>query len=247
MGGGTLDAASKSDKPAENDEEVVSPIRRIRESFQARIIGGLIFALPIVITFWIVYWIYSTLQRIILDPTAGFIRHLAGLEDQLGLPYWWRVIASPLIAIGLALVFLYVLGYFARSRIDRILDWLLSRVPLVTVVYKAVRNVIHSLDAQRRDHRPQRVVLVPFPHPGTKAVALVTNTIRDAGTGENILCVYVMTAIVPPAGFTLFVPESEAIELGWTTNDAFQTILSGGLTAPASITYHDPSKARQSS
>ena len=36
----------------------------ILSSFRARVISGLIFSLPIVITFWIVYWLFMTLETI---------------------------------------------------------------------------------------------------------------------------------------------------------------------------------------
>ena len=36
-------------------------------SVRARLISGVIFSLPIVITFWIVYWIFMTLERFLLN------------------------------------------------------------------------------------------------------------------------------------------------------------------------------------
>lgn len=80
-------------------------------------------------------------------------------------------------------------------------------------------------------------MLVEFPHPGTKAIGFVTNSIRDTTTRKTILCVYVMTGLVPPAGFTLFVPEEEVIDTRWTANQALQAILSGGMTTPGNVVF----------
>src|SRR5262249_51499307 len=129
------------------------------------------------------------------------------------------------------------LGYFVRTRIARLLDWSMSRVPGVTIVYQSIRDIFQALDHQRQDKRPQRVVLVPFPHPGARALALVTKTLRDAETQKTILCVYVVTALMPPAGFTLFIPEEEVTEVAVTPKEAFQIILSGGLTAPPAVPF----------
>src|SRR6185437_11419543 len=58
----------------------------VRQRFRNRLIGGLIFALPIAITFSIVYWLLITLQRFVLDPLArlttrlqAYIRHYPAL------------------------------------------------------------------------------------------------------------------------------------------------------------------------
>src|SRR5437867_11555553 len=66
---------------------------------------------------------------------------------------------------------------------------------------------------------------------------MVTKTLRDTDTQKTILCVYVMTAVVPPAGFTLFVPEEDVTNVDWTTKETFEILLSGGMTAPAVVRY----------
>jgi uncharacterized membrane protein len=44
---------------------------------------------------------------------------------------------------------------------------------------------------------------------------------------------------MPPAGFTLFVPEESVTDIDWTTNQTLQAILSGGITAPAAIHFFE--------
>ena len=76
------------------------------------------------------------------------------------------------------------------------------------------------------------MVLVEFPHPGTRSLGLVTNSLRDVTTGRTILTVCVLTGLMPPAGFTLFVPEESVTNIAWSVNETLQSILSGGITAP---------------
>src|SRR4051812_26868601 len=83
----------------------------------------------------------------------------------------------------------------------------------------------------------KRGVLVEFPHPGIKALAFVTNALRDASTDRTILSVCVLTGVMPPSGFTLFVPEESVTDIDWTVNQTLQAILSGGMTAPATIPF----------
>ena len=112
------------------------------------------------------------------------------------------------------------------------------RVPVVNTIYRAVRNVVVSLGSQLQGGAGfQRVVLVEFPHPGMRSLGLVTNSLRDVATGRTILTVYIMTGFMPPAGFTLFVPEESVTNIAWNVNDTLQAILSAGLTTPPTIHY----------
>ncbi len=210
------------------------------DEIRARIVSGLLFMLPIVITFWIISWVYGTLKGLVLDPTAWLVRRLLDVESK-NLPDWWLIYASPLLAALLALSILYVLGYFVRTRLSRALDWTLLRVPLVAVIYKAVRNLFQSLQSGGGGVTIKRVVLVAFPHVGSRGIAFVTKTMQEPVTKETILCVWVLTGVMPPAGFVLFVLEKDVIDLPLTVNETLQIILSGGITAPNFIPFYPSS------
>ena len=90
--------------------------RSLFSSLRNQLISGLIFSLPIVITFWIIYWIFLTLERFLLNPVAALIhRIIAWMRNypffaELELPGWWYNIASPVLAIVLMLMILYMHG-----------------------------------------------------------------------------------------------------------------------------------------
>lgn len=202
---------------------------------RGRIISGLIFALPLAITIWVVYWLVSTIQAVVLDPVAWLVRSLMGPEHIEALPGWWRQFVSPLVALGIVLVFLYFLGYFGRTRLYRALEWLILRVPIVTVIYQAVRNVFASLNQPRPGEKFKRVVLIPFPGREVMAPAFVTRTARDERTGRKVLIVYLPYAPLPTAGLILTVPEEHAVDLDWDVNEMMQTLISFGLSAPETL------------
>jgi uncharacterized membrane protein len=221
-------------RPARPNDTPLAAVRR-------RVISGLIFALPIAITFWIVYWLVSTLQGLVLDPVAYLIRRVARveLEHIETLPWWWKQFLSPLMALTLVVVFLYFLGYFGRSKLYRGLDWLLLHVPFVTVIYKAVRNVFASLNMSDTGSRERfkRVVLIPFPSREVRTPAFVTRTARDEATGRNILYVFVAYSPLPTTGLVFLVPEDEVVELDWDVNQTMQALISMGITTPATIAF----------
>jgi uncharacterized membrane protein len=160
------------------------------------------------------------------------------LQSAPELPYWFEAYAAPAIAILVALLIVYGCGALARSRFHRMVDQVFLRVPVVSNVYDAVRNVLQTLDKKTGPSAPQRMVLVPFPHPGMRLPAVVTSTCRDVVTGKVLLCVYVPTTPVPASGFFLIIPEEDAIELNWNVQETLQAIISGGLTAPPNVTYY---------
>jgi uncharacterized membrane protein len=214
----------------------MSAFQVLINAVRARIIGGLIAALPVALTFFIVHWLYVTLSQVVLMPVIEAVKFVLGnrgLSDT-----FWYTYLSPVIAVLLILFLLYALGVFVQLRLLQAVDWVMLRVPVVNTIFKALNNVVQSLGQQLQgDHRFERIVLVEFPHPGTRSLAFVTNALRDATTDRTILCVCVLTGVMPPAGFTLFVPEEQVIDIDWSMNQALQAILSGGINSPAAIHY----------
>ncbi len=211
-------------------------LRGLANALKSRIFSGLILALPIALTFWIIYQLYLVLNTALNYP-AWVVRYLVGLRPGFDSDSAWLMWVSPGIAMILVLSLLYILGLFARSWVHRTIDWTLLHVPVVTTIYKAIRNVFQSLDNQMQGNSFKRVVLIPYPFEGSKVLGFVTKTLSDATTGQSIACVCVLTGVMPPAGITLFVPEENVIDVDWTVNQAIQAIVSGGITIPSVIHY----------
>ena len=229
------------DPPGVPDSRADSPPGIFREawhSIRGRILGGLLLVLPIAITLWVIHWMYSTLEKRVIDPLALLVlRQVEGHKPDTILPFWFETYAAPVIAIIIALLLLYFLGFFVRSRLRGGIDWVFLRVPVISIVYNGVRNVFQTLDRRRGQQRPQRVVLVPFPHPGLRVPGFVTATCRDIETQKVMLCVWVPTSPMPTVGYVLLVPEEDVTDLNWSAEQTVQTLLSSGLTAPAEVSY----------
>ncbi|HEY1376426.1 MAG TPA: DUF502 domain-containing protein [Gemmataceae bacterium] len=200
--------------------------------------GGLLLALPLLITLWVLGWFYSLLEQKVIDPLAGFLLwKLKWTTASTELPYWFETYAAPVIAIVLALVLLYLLDLLADTKLHRAVDWTLRRIPVFSHIYNPVRQVFESLDREPEQQRPQRLVLITFPHPGVKLPAFVTATCQDIETKRTLLCVYVPTTPVPTSGFFLLVPEDEVTELNWSSEQTLQAVMSGGIASPPEVSY----------
>ena len=223
----------------ENQAHVMGTVRKVWLTIRNRLFEGLLVVLPILVTLWFFRWLYSGLEKYVIDPIAVLVLWKArALQSAPELPYWFEAYAAPAIAILIALLIVYGCGALAHSRFHRMVDQVFLRVPVVSNVYDAVRNVLQVFEKPNGPSVPQRIVLVPFPHPGTRLPAIVTSTCRDVVTGKVLLCVYVPTTPVPASGFFLMIPEEDATELNWNVQETLQAIISGGLTAPSNVTYY---------
>jgi uncharacterized membrane protein len=194
--------------------------------------------MPLLLTLWIIGWLYSILEKKVIDPLVGLLLwKLKWTTSSTDLPYWFETYAAPIIAIILALALLCCLDLLADTRLRRAIGWTLKRVPVFSHIYNPVQQVFQSLEQQPDQQRPQRMVLVTFPHPGCKLPAFVTATCRDIQTQKTLLAVYVPTTPVPTSGFFLLVPEEEATELNWNTEQTLQAVMSGGLTSPREVSF----------
>jgi uncharacterized membrane protein len=231
-------APSPANTPDSHTEPAPTAFRSVWHGIRGRILGGLLLALPILITLWIIFWLYSSLEKYVIDPLALLVLWLVeGYRPDTELPFWFETYAAPVIAIIVALLLLYGCGFFVHSRLRQIIDWILLRVPVISVVYNGVRKVFQALDTQSGQQRMQRAVLVTFPNTDMKTPAFVTATCRDIETQKVLLCVFVPTAPMPISGFLLLVPEEEVTELNWGPEQTLQTLISIGLTIPAEVHY----------
>ena len=215
------------------------------QTIRNRIVAGLFVALPVFITFLVLDWIYRVLIKNIIGPLASSLLDLWLDNGAVAGPAWLTTLAeyvlAPLAAIFVVLAFLFMAGMFFRSRIHRLMDWLFLNVPGVNMIYSSVKNVF---DAMQRSHSVsegfQRVVLIEFPHPGSKVPAFVTSETKDDVTGQKILSVYVPTTPLPTSGYMLLIPEADVVELDWELQETVQAIVSGGITLPQGLNYQRP-------
>lgn len=124
----------------------VGIFRTLWQLVRSRILSGLIAALPIALTFFIVHWLYVTLTAVVLTPAIEVVRRVLGSHG-MSQTFWYTYLA-PVLAVLLVLTLLYLLGVFVQLRLMMAVDWLLMHVPVVSTIFKAVNNVFQSIGQQ---------------------------------------------------------------------------------------------------
>jgi uncharacterized membrane protein len=205
------------------------------------LIAGVLTLLPLWVTWLVFTFLFTHLSRLGRPWVQGAARMLQGSAPALAetlLHPWFE----GSLALALTLLGFYLLGWASTQVIGRrLLGWvelLLDRVPLAKAIYGSVKKLVAAF--QTTGGSAQRVVLISFPSEEMKAVGLVTRTVLDRDTGEELAVVYVPTSPNPTSGYIEIVPVSKVVPTDWSLDDAMRFIISGGTSAPGDIGFRIP-------
>ena len=193
-------------------------------------ITGIILLTPLLLTVWILYVFAHRLDSFfqpIITPWLGY-----------------RI---PGLGIILALLLVFITGLIAPNylgrRIQRELERLIMRVPVVRSIYGTIRKVIEALHPER-GREFKRVVLVPYPRRGMYALAFLTGEAgvpegRESGSDGRWYYVFIPHTPNPTTGHVIVVPEKDILAVEMTPQEVFQLLVSAGL-AESGATEADP-------
>jgi uncharacterized membrane protein len=202
------------------------------------ILIGLLTAAPLVITWWIVSFLFAQLSHIGEPLVRGVA---SGIRPRY--PNWadWIVNDALLsiVAALIVLIFLFVLGWGAGRVVgQRLIGWfeaLIGAIPFVDSIYRASKRFLAIAGATPEGER--RVVLIDFPSPEMKALGLLTRVLHDSDTGEELAAVYVPTAPNPTSGYIEIVPMRMVTFTDWTFDQAMSFVITGGSSAPDTVKF----------
>ncbi|MDP6495984.1 MAG: DUF502 domain-containing protein, partial [Dehalococcoidia bacterium] len=118
-------------------------------------------------------------------------------------------------------------------KLIRAFDAVMTRIPIVRLVYSATRQVLNALRISRETPF-NRVVIVEFPRRGMQSIAFVTGKAIDVD-GEKKFPLYVPTAPNPTSGYLVMMPASEITGTDITVEEALSMVVSSGLLMPRKI------------
>ncbi len=189
-------------------------------------ITGLLIWVPLVITAWVLSVIVNTLdQSLHLLPEVMHPKNLFGFS----IPG-----VGALLTLGMILLTGLLATNFIGEKLVRWWNALLSRIPVVNSVYKAVKQVSDTLFAPN-GNAFRKALLVQYPREGSWTIAFLTGTpggdIKNHLDG-NYVSVYVPTTPNPTSGFFLMMPAKDVVELEMSVDEALKYIISMGVVAP---------------
>ncbi|HYF35426.1 MAG TPA: DUF502 domain-containing protein, partial [Prosthecobacter sp.] len=214
-----------------------SPFVWVRNKFLA----GLAVALPLLITFWILQSGYHLLHGWsvpVLNFIAQLVNELAGrvvidpASATFGLYVKFLGFLIPVVVfVGLGVMATNVIGV----RVVGAVDALLLNIPIVSFIYKSLKQVIDGFKGLGGRQNFKRVVYVDYPSGEMKMLGFVTGQYLDPQQDKVLAAVFIPGALSPMTGLLLVVPIEQLTDAPLTVEDAMKLIFSGGLVVPTRL------------
>jgi uncharacterized membrane protein len=189
-------------------------------------ITGLLIWIPIVVTIWVLKFIFDFLdQSLLLLPVAFQTES-------------WLGVHIPGLGAILTVAVVFGTGFlatnFVGAQLLRFGNNLLHRIPVVNSIYSSVKQISDTLFSSS-GQAFRKALLVRWPHEGAWTIAFLTGT--PGGDVVNhvppdCLSVYVPTTPNPTGGYFVIVKRSDVIELDMTVDQALKYIISMGVVPP---------------
>lgn len=200
--------------------------------FRRRILSGFLILVPLAVTVFVIEFAYSLTAGRIEPLTRRLVEPL-----QAYLPADAVAVATPVISVMLLLIALYLTGYAATwvvgARMIRVGESILTRIPLITTIYGASKQIVEML-VKPGGSSFQEAVLVEFPYPGVLTAGfLVGKSVTT--TGDVYYRVFVPTTPNITIGLLEFFSPANTFQCPLSVEDTIKMIVSGGLIAPESI------------
>ena len=201
------------------------------------LVTGLIFWIPLGITFLVVRFLIRFVdQLLLLLPPAWRPEALLGFSiPGLGL----------VLALGILLVSGLLAANFVGRRLVDVGDKIVTRIPLVNSIYFGAKQVAETLFSDSSTAF-KRVLLVEYPRKGIWSMCFQTSDATGEvqhRTADDVICVFLPTTPNPTSGFLLFVPRQELVPLEMRVDEGLRMIISLGVAVPR---WTSPEAARAS-
>ncbi len=214
------------------------PKKKHFQFFRNMIVTGLLVAVPIVLSLWVAWYLYSRL-------TGWGLTLADSMELMSELPPIWRTQIIRVLALIIVLAVLFFLGVLTKITLGRKViekaQALLLKLPLVNFIYSTCKQIGDTIMSSKSGNMFQQVVLFEYPRKGCWAIGFMTNentpenseAARRLGKGD-LISVFMPTTPNPTSGFLMLIPREECIMLDMSVSDAMRLIVSCGAILPGS-------------
>ncbi|WP_303850553.1 DUF502 domain-containing protein [Seleniivibrio woodruffii] len=199
---------------------------KFRVFVQRSLITGILATLPLIITFWVIKFLFDKFSSFFL-PYLGMITRYMDIELHV---YVQKIISFIIILILLVLIGVAAKHYVGKVAL-RFLERIADKIPVVRSIYSSIQQIVHAVQTASGGSF-QKVVIVEYPRKGIYTMGLLareSSEFLNEITGEVCLNVFVPTTPNPTSGFVLIVPKSEIIDSDISIDDGIKFIISGGL------------------
>ncbi len=200
------------------------------KKIRANFLTGTLVVIPLVLTFWILYFIIDKLNFLFLEPVMNLLKNWVPAPS--------IEIFTKVAIFLLLLACLTLIGFATRIIILRNIfgfgERILYRMPMISTVYRTIKEISFAFLVQKKTIF-QRVVLVEYPRKGLYQLGFVISETEgevQKKTKETVLNVLVPTTPIPTSGMLVLVPVEQTIPLSMSVAEGMKMVISGGAIVP---------------
>ena len=195
-------------------------------------ISGLLFWIPLALTFIVIRFFLEFLNKII--PTKYLPETLFNLNTDF-----------PGSGIILVLLVILVTGVMVSNILGRKLvalwERVLNKIPGFRNIYNVLKKVSDTVfNTSTESFR--KAFLIQYPSKGIWVIAFQSGDYKGEAQsiiGEEMINLFVPTTPNPTSGFFVMMPKKDAFELNMTVEEAFKIVISAGVVIPSSLDIKD--------
>ena len=193
-----------------------------------RMLAGLFVIVPLAITIWVAWFVYSQLTE---WAVTLLLPYIPNLEDE-----FWVIQGIRIATLLTIAAILFLIGELARYKLGRwfirIAEWAVLKLPILRTVYTTCHQIGEAIWAPS-GNMFRKVVLFEYPRKGIYVIGFMTNDNRRGNeltscTGKQLISIFLPTTPNPTSGFLPFIPVEECKILDMKISDAMRLIISGG-------------------
>ena len=197
------------------------------KAFRRYLIAGLLVWLPLGVTVAALIFLVNLFDKSLL------------LLPEHWRPEYWLGFNVPgfgiVLSLGLILLTGMLVANFLGNRIMRLWESILQRIPLVSGIYSAVKQLAEAVLGSG-EQSFQKVFLLEYPRRGLWTLGFQTSTTvgeAQCKTGmEEVVNLFVPTTPNPTSGFFIIASRKDIIELEMGVDEALKMVISGGVVVP---------------
>jgi len=198
---------------------------------------GLAIFLPLALTLFIVGFLIDFFTQPFMGLVADFLCRLEIAQEGFLFLTQEQVVRliSQLLILVLLFCFTLCIGvvgrFFFVNAFLKLSDKILSKIPLISTVYKTTQDIINTLFVSDKEMFKQ-VVMVPFPRQDIYVLGLISREAPPTCSKqakEDLITVLIPTTPNPTTGFLLMYKKSDLIYIDMKVEDALKYIISCGM------------------
>ncbi len=210
-------------------EEIIAPPKMgVMAKLRTYFFTGMLVTAPATITISLALLVINLVDR----KVTRFIPEKYNPETYL--PFGLPGLGVLILILVITIIGAFAAGFLGRAAL-RLWERVMARMPVVSSVYSATKQIFETVLAQQSTAFRQ-VVMVEYPRRGMWSIGFITGTTKGEIqnlTSQEMVNVFVPTTPNPTSGYLLFIPREDVTVLHMTVEAGIKLVISGGIVTPS--------------